>query len=199
VKHFRHMLEERHITFFTDHKRIIYAFQQRRDKCSPRQFNHLDYIAQFTTDIRHVSGQNNIVADAVSRVESVTVPPSYEALTAAQNSEEELRTLPAANNALRLENQHIPGTTVSIYCDTVHSRATTTACVPVRPQCLTRGLRQRPGWLLNVSCSQAYKRTAELGHGLVKPANTPKSTATQLPHCEISRRRQPVFVIITST
>jgi hypothetical protein len=44
------MLEERHF-IFTDHKPITYAFQQKRDKCSPRQFNHLDFIAQFTTDI----------------------------------------------------------------------------------------------------------------------------------------------------
>jgi cleavage and polyadenylation specificity factor subunit 1 len=51
VKHFRHMLEARHFTIFTDHKPITYAFQQKRDKCSLWQFNHLDFIAQFTTDI----------------------------------------------------------------------------------------------------------------------------------------------------
>jgi cleavage and polyadenylation specificity factor subunit 1 len=34
VKHFRQMLEARHFTIFTDHKPIIYAFQQKRDKCS---------------------------------------------------------------------------------------------------------------------------------------------------------------------
>jgi hypothetical protein len=33
VKHFDHMLEERHFTNFTDHKPNIYAFQQKRDKC----------------------------------------------------------------------------------------------------------------------------------------------------------------------
>jgi cleavage and polyadenylation specificity factor subunit 1 len=38
VKHFRHMLEARHFIIFTDHL----AFQQKRDRCSPRQFNHLD-------------------------------------------------------------------------------------------------------------------------------------------------------------
>jgi cleavage and polyadenylation specificity factor subunit 1 len=64
--HFRHMLEARHLTNFTDHKPITYAFQQKRDKCSPRQSNHLDFIAQFTTDIRHIAVQNNIVADALS-------------------------------------------------------------------------------------------------------------------------------------
>jgi hypothetical protein len=36
VKHFRHMPEARHFTIFTDHKPIICAFQQRRDKSSPR-------------------------------------------------------------------------------------------------------------------------------------------------------------------
>jgi cleavage and polyadenylation specificity factor subunit 1 len=64
VKHFRHMLEARHFTIFNNHKPITYAFQQKRDKCSPRQFNHLDFVAQFTTDIKHISGQDNIVADA---------------------------------------------------------------------------------------------------------------------------------------
>jgi cleavage and polyadenylation specificity factor subunit 1 len=39
LKHFRHMLEARHFVIFTDHKPITYAFQQKRDKCSPRQFN----------------------------------------------------------------------------------------------------------------------------------------------------------------
>jgi cleavage and polyadenylation specificity factor subunit 1 len=39
VRHFHHMLETRHFTIFTDHKPITYAFQQKRDKCSPRQSN----------------------------------------------------------------------------------------------------------------------------------------------------------------
>jgi hypothetical protein len=37
------MLEARHFTIFTDHKPITFAFQQKRDKCSSLQFNHLDY------------------------------------------------------------------------------------------------------------------------------------------------------------
>jgi hypothetical protein len=45
------MLETRHFIIFTDHKHITYAFQQKLDRCSPRQFNHLDFIAQFTSDI----------------------------------------------------------------------------------------------------------------------------------------------------
>jgi cleavage and polyadenylation specificity factor subunit 1 len=93
VKHFRHMLEARHFTVFTGHNPLTYAFQQKRDKCSPRQFNHLDFTAQFTTAIRHISGQNNIVADALSRVESVFAPLSFDALATAQTSDDELQTL----------------------------------------------------------------------------------------------------------
>jgi cleavage and polyadenylation specificity factor subunit 1 len=93
VKHFRHMLEARHFTIFTDHKPIIYAFQQKRDKCSPLQFNQLDFVAQFTTDIRHICGQDDVVADALPRLESITVPPSYDALAASQNGDNELRAL----------------------------------------------------------------------------------------------------------
>jgi cleavage and polyadenylation specificity factor subunit 1 len=66
VRYFRHMLEARHFTIITDHKPLMYAFQQKRDKCSPRQFNQLNFISQFTTDIRHIPGKDNIVADALS-------------------------------------------------------------------------------------------------------------------------------------
>jgi cleavage and polyadenylation specificity factor subunit 1 len=75
LKHFRHMLEVRHFTVCTDHKPITYAFQQKRDKCSPRQFNHLDFVSQTTTDIRHISGQDSVVTDALSHIEPVTTPP----------------------------------------------------------------------------------------------------------------------------
>jgi cleavage and polyadenylation specificity factor subunit 1 len=104
VKNIHHMLEARPFIILTDHKPITYAFQQKRDKYSPRQFNHLYFIAQITTDIRHIYGQDNVVADALSRIESVTVPPSHDALAASQD-------------ALRLERQ-IPGTMASTYCDT---------------------------------------------------------------------------------
>jgi cleavage and polyadenylation specificity factor subunit 1 len=80
VKHFRHMLEAHHLIIFTDHKSMTYAFQQNREKCSPRQFNHLGFVAQFSTDIRHIFAQDNVLADALFTAESITAPPSYDAL-----------------------------------------------------------------------------------------------------------------------
>jgi hypothetical protein len=87
AKHFRHTLEARHFSIFTHHKSITYAFQQKGDKYSPRQFNHLDSIAQFATNSQQISGQDNVVANALFRLESVTAPPFYDALAAWQDSD----------------------------------------------------------------------------------------------------------------
>ena len=51
---------------FTDHKPLFHALKSATEK-TPRQARHLDYISQFTSDIRHVSGSSNVVADTLSR------------------------------------------------------------------------------------------------------------------------------------
>jgi len=40
---------------------------------SPRQIRQLDFISQFTTDIHHIGGHGNPVADALSRLEANAV------------------------------------------------------------------------------------------------------------------------------
>ena len=44
VKRFRNAVEGRDFAIYTDHKPLTYAFNQNLDKCSPRQFRHLDYV-----------------------------------------------------------------------------------------------------------------------------------------------------------
>jgi hypothetical protein len=92
------------------------------------------FVAQFATDIKHISGQDNVVADALSRVESVTAPPSYDVLTASQDGDDELRTLLGSTTVRRLEKLPIPGTTVSIYCDTSAGRSRPYVPAPLRLQ-----------------------------------------------------------------
>jgi cleavage and polyadenylation specificity factor subunit 1 len=122
VKHFRHMFEARQFVIFTDHKPLTYTFTQDRDMCSPWQFNHLDFISQFTTDIRHISGQDNVVADALSRMEAVCTPVSPEDLAEAQVGDAELVTLLQGNTVLQLEKIPVPGSEVALHCDTSTSR-----------------------------------------------------------------------------
>ena len=66
VKHFRNSLEGRSFTIFTDHKPLCGAIASAVEK-SPRQTRHLSFVAEFSTDIRHVSGESNVVADTLSR------------------------------------------------------------------------------------------------------------------------------------
>ena len=77
VKHFRYMLEGRQFLIRTDHKPLVYAFQQKLDKASPRQIRQLDFIAQFSTNIEHISGKDNVVADPLSRIEAVDANHSF--------------------------------------------------------------------------------------------------------------------------
>jgi hypothetical protein len=116
------MLEARYFMIFTDHTPLIYAFSQRRDKCSPRQFNHLDFISQFTTDIRHISGQNNVVADALSRVEAIGTSVSSKALAEAQDTDAELTTLLQGATALRLDKIQVSSSDITLYCNTTTTR-----------------------------------------------------------------------------
>lgn len=67
IRHYRHILEGRDFSIFTDHKPLTYALHTKSEKHNPRDIRYMDYISQFSSDIRYVSGTNNTVADALSR------------------------------------------------------------------------------------------------------------------------------------
>nr|XP_037871837.1 uncharacterized protein LOC101736984 [Bombyx mori]XP_037871838.1 uncharacterized protein LOC101736984 [Bombyx mori] len=117
IKYFRHMLEARHFTIYTDHKPISFAFHERKQNCSPRQFRHLDFISQFTTDIRHISGKNNVVADTLSRVDELEAPICLADLANAQNCDPELAQYLTDSLSLRLKKMDYPGCRYPLYCD----------------------------------------------------------------------------------
>ena len=115
------MLEGRNFVLYTDHKPLTYAFVQRSDKCSPRQLRQLDFISQFTTDIRHVKGVENIPADTLSRTEAITcpMPINYQEMADAQFADSDLqRYLSDTTTSLKLQKYRIPNTTTELYCDT---------------------------------------------------------------------------------
>lgn len=117
IKYFKHMLEARHFIVYTDHKPISYAFHERKNNCSPRQFRHLDFISQFTTDIRHISGKNNLVADTLSRVEELEEPLDFEILAKTQSTDDEIKQFLENPTSLRLKKMNIPGSHTTLYCD----------------------------------------------------------------------------------
>lgn len=68
IRHFHHYVEGQKFCVLTDHKPLTFLSSFHPGQHSPRQTRHLDYILQFTSDIRHIKGSNNPVADALSRV-----------------------------------------------------------------------------------------------------------------------------------
>jgi transposase InsO family protein len=72
IKHFRHLLESMRTIAYTDHQPLVSAITKRTDAPSRWQASQLAYIAEYADEVRHVSGQSNVVADALSRVQSVS-------------------------------------------------------------------------------------------------------------------------------
>ena len=107
IRHFRHSVEGRLFCIYTDHKPLTYSFNTTPDRYSPREIRHLDYISQFTTDIRHISGKENTVADALSRygVNTVSTPAQidFAKIARAQEEDEELQQLQSSTSSLQFE------------------------------------------------------------------------------------------------
>ena len=107
IRHFRHLLEGREFTVYTDHKPLTFAFKSRPDRYSPREIRHLDFISQYTTDIRHISGRDNVVADALSRRINAlsTSPVDFTSIASAQRHDEKLQEL---RNSSMFNFQEVP-------------------------------------------------------------------------------------------
>ena len=125
IRHFRHLLEGRPFHVLTDHKPLTFALNTRSDRYSPRQARHLDYISQFTSNIRHVHGTDNVVADALSRIETNALlsgsPPTvdFAAMAKTQATDPQIRSLQSSpNSTLVVEGVPLANSSDPLYCDT---------------------------------------------------------------------------------
>lgn len=66
-----------------------------------------------------MSGKQNIVADALSRVEVLSDTLDYTALAESQQEDDELKTFLQSDTGLQLKQIQLPGTDVSVFCDTM--------------------------------------------------------------------------------
>jgi hypothetical protein len=78
IRFFRFMLEGRRFAVYTDHKPLTSALYRVSEPWTARQQRQLAYIAEYTSDLRHVAGIANVVADTLS-----CPPSSGEVATAA--------------------------------------------------------------------------------------------------------------------
>ncbi|KAJ8713199.1 hypothetical protein PYW07_013569 [Mythimna separata] len=119
VKHFRKTFEGRHLIIFTDHKPLTFVMTKMQSNTeTPRRTRQLLLISEFTTDIRHVSGKQNIVADTLSRIETISCPSSinFEDIASAQRKDSNIEQLLQEN--INLKKIIIPNTNIELYCET---------------------------------------------------------------------------------
>lgn len=118
IKSFRHFVEGRPFSIYTDHRPLTFAFNSTSER-SPRQTRHLCFIAEFSTDVRHVEGKENVVADALSRatdLSAIALPTiDYRQLANDQKSQEEIATYQTTDTGLRFAN--IPFGDFTVLCD----------------------------------------------------------------------------------
>nr|XP_034194541.1 uncharacterized protein LOC117610820 [Osmia lignaria] len=103
----------------TDHKPLMYTFLQKSNKASLRQLRQLDFIGQFTTNIIHISGSSNFVADALSRLDVISMPVvvGTEEIADMQETDPELSRILEGSTALCLKPLKVDGSESMVFCD----------------------------------------------------------------------------------
>lgn len=67
VLHFRHLIEEQNVSLYTDHRPLVGAFTSKRPAKLDRQQRHLSLLSEYITEMHFIRGDNNVVADCLSR------------------------------------------------------------------------------------------------------------------------------------
>ncbi|CAI5673972.1 unnamed protein product [Oreochromis niloticus] len=119
TRHFRFFLEGRNFTAYVDHKPLTFAMSKVSDPWSARQQRQLAAISEFTTDIQHVAGKSNHVADCLSRVlvSPVYVGVDYAAMAAEQHADPDILALQSMKTGLVLEDTPVWDGGPRLLCD----------------------------------------------------------------------------------
>lgn len=118
VKHFQPYITGQQVIIFTDHKPIVAAFHAKQfsKNSTPRRDRQFSFLLESVDDIVHISGADNIVADALSRpVSAVSVSPTdLPAIAASQVDDPQLLTL-RKNTPSRFQTHPIGD--LLLYCE----------------------------------------------------------------------------------
>ena len=197
IRKFRHSLEGRDFFVLTDHKPLTFALNSSLSSPSanPRRLRHLSFIAEFTSDIRHVPGDSNPLADALSRVSSVSQETpqrpgaiDFDDLAAAQRDNSELQ-------ALSLTKIVLPLSSSPVHCDT-----STGTARPWLPPAYRRTVfdnlhsLHHPG----IRATQKLVRHRYIWPGMNKDVRSWARECPQCQRCKIQRHtRSPIAPIST--
>ena len=110
------MVEGRKFTVFTDHKPLTLVMPTATTR-TPRQERHLSYISEFTTDIRHVRGEENMVADHLSRPIMAALLPAVDLETMAHSQARDPEILAARTAITSLVLRDVELNDTTLLCD----------------------------------------------------------------------------------
>jgi len=119
ILNFKSIIDGQHTTLFTDHKPLVSAFHSRKGAKSDRQQRHLGVLTEFLVDAVHIRGNDNVVADALSRSISAVQADvlDLEALAEAQKDDVEV-----ASFRDKLKSFSLQRGTLWCNVDTTHPR-----------------------------------------------------------------------------
>ena len=171
VRHFRFMLEGREFTAFVDHKPLTFAMSKVAEPWSARQQRQLSYISEFTTDIKHVAGKSNLVADCLSRVVigAVQLGLDYTRMAADQVTDPGVQALKVEGAGLRLEDVVFGDAGITLLCD-----VSTGLARPVVPASWRRSVFEAVHGLSHPGVKPSVRLVAAkfVWHGLKKDVRT---------------------------
>lgn len=186
----------------TDHKPLTYAFQTKREKATPPQTRQLSFISEVTSNIKHIQGNKNKVADVLLRIQSTSLPTAINAeeLTRKQQEDTELQVLLKSNRtSLKLESPSCDDRR-KIACDTSlglarpffsKANADTSSIFSTSRHTLADAQRAKQKYRnsFGLECARIYI----FGPISAYPAIAPKSQSTQLTRCNRSQYKTANF------
>lgn len=114
VLHFKPQIEGRTVTLFTDHKPLTSAFHKTSPMKSDKQQRYLSLITEYVADVAYICGNDNIVADCLSRPANAVTCDIFDlpSLVELQQTDEEMKSYQQ-----RLKSYKF-GPTSNLWCDT---------------------------------------------------------------------------------
>ena len=183
IRHFRYMLEGRNFSVFTDHKPLVDAMFKMSDPWSARQQRQLSFISEFTTDIQHISGKDNVVADCLSRasINNITLGVDYAEMAAAQAVSDDIQSYRTAITDLKLADMPVCDSGPVLLCD-----ISTGVARPIVPETHRRQVFNVIHNLAHPGRKTTQKLISEkfVWHGLKKEVN---QWAKECIHCQTSK------------
>ena len=111
--------EGRQFVAYTDHKPLTFCMAKTSEPWSSQQQCHLAYISEFTTDIRHIQGKENHVADALSRItiNALHEGIDYTAMAECQRTDPDVQAYRTAITSFRLKDVPFSPSSTTLLCD----------------------------------------------------------------------------------